>query len=404
MERRACSLNTYYRDEIEKIIYLRKRIANVLATSGIYPDRAAVDDRLFSIDFKLSLFRYEEIKESSKFDVKKMNEHFMSIYQDLLILYKLVFEFSIDKLEKTRAFVETHLSELETLAEICQKKNDLETNNASIGKTLFFQGSGFDQYTDNYMTTLNLGSIRVSPGSKVSCFISGRYFKTENVLFKLGSFSCPPFDLNHDYIKIPGEPKYNSYRYELPKDLKKNNITELRPEKTKINANNGYIIFGGKDNILVSSHGINKTIIKKQDEAISLNDEIGKISFYVIGGTYINFEFSKAPLSQNFSGYSIQNMQSHKKIVMEYSGQFSFNFNTNGTVYAVKKRGITKSDRLFYPGSEDIRDFLIEEYAQNDYKTYNLSAIIQQSNEYTPLINMVAVKELSKFDEDFEYD
>lgn len=393
-----------YRDEIEKIKYLKKRIARSLAILGVYPDRAAIDNRLSSIDTKLALFRYKEVKESSRLDVRQMNEDFMNIYQDLLILYQLIFEFRLDKLEQTRAFVETHLSELETLAEAYRKKNDLETGSTSIGKTLFFQSSGFNQRTENYVTKIDLGEIKISPGSKISCFIQGRYFKPENVYFKLGEFSCPPFSINRDYIKIPGEPKYRSYRYKIPENLLPENMTELMTDNFKPSAKNSYTIFGGESYISSYSRGANKVIRKNPDEAILLDNSIGKITFYIIGGTYINFEFSKTPLSQNFSGYSIQNMQKHKKIVIEYEGPFSFNFNTNGTIYATKNRGILKEDRLFYPGNEKIRDFLIEEYGQNEYKTYNLTATIQQVNEYVPHVDMIAVKELSRFDEDFDYD
>ena len=143
----------------------------------------------------------------------------MSIYQDLLILYKLVFYFKLNRLENTKTYVETHLSELETLAEIYGRKNDLETGSTSVGKTLFFQGSGFNQNTRNYTTTLDLGQINVVPGSKIAFFISGRYFKPESVRFYMSDFSCTPFTLNRDYIKIPGEPKHRRYKYSFPKDI-----------------------------------------------------------------------------------------------------------------------------------------------------------------------------------------
>lgn len=394
----------HYKDEIEKIKYLKKRIARSLAALGVYPDCAAIDSRLSSIDAKLALFRHKEVKESSLLDVKQMNEDFMNIYQDLLILYRLVFEFKLNKLEQTKAFVETHLSELETLAETYKKKNDLETGSTSVGKTLFFQSSGFNQWTENYVTKINLGEIKVSPGSRISCFIQGRYFKPENVRFTLGELSCPPFALNRDYVKIPGEPKYRSYKYKIPEDLTPGDIIELMTDKFKPSAKNSYTVFGGENCISSYFRGANKIIHKNSGEAILLDNPIGKITFYIIGGTYVNFEFSKAPLSQNFSGYSIQNMQKHKKIVIEYEGPFSFNFNTNGTIYATKNRGILKGERLFYPGNEKIRDFLIEEYSQKEYKTYNSTVTIQQTNEYVPHVNMIAIKELSKFDEDFDYD
>lgn len=319
----------------------------------------------------------------------------MSIYQDLLILYKLVFHFKLNRLENTKTYVETHLSELETLAEIYGRKNDLETGSTSVGKTLFFQGSGFNQSTHNYTTTLDLGQINVVPGSKIAFFISGRYFKPESVRFYMGDFSCPPFTLNRDYIKIPGEPKYRRYKYSFPKDIKHDKLNALKLENAKINVKNKYTIFGGKDSVSILSDASKKIVKKKEKESISSINRLGKIEFYIVGGSYADFEFSKKPLSQNFSGNSVQKMTSHKKIVIEYEGPFSFNFVTDGEFYATKKRGTVKNEQLFYPSNDGINDFLIEEYVQNDYKSYKLNAVINQTNEYEPLINMVAVKELS---------
>ena len=326
----------------------------------------------------------------------------MSIYQDLFILYKLVFHFKLNRLEDTRTYVETHLSELETLAEIYQRKNDLETGSTSIGKTLFFQGSGFNQSTHNYTTTLDLGQLKVVPGSKIAFFISGRYFKPESVRFYLGDFSCTPFTFNRDYIKIPGEPKYRRYKCSFPKDITHNNLNALKPENAKVNAKNRYTIFGGKDSVSILSGASKKIVKKAEKESVSSNNRLGKIEFYIIGGSYADFEFSKKPLSQNFSGHSVQKMTSHKKIVIEYKGPFSFNFVTDGEFYATKKRGIIKNEQLFYPSNDGVNDFLIEEYIQNDYKSYKLNAVINQTNEYEPLINMIAVKELSS--EETTYD
>ena len=388
----------YYRDEIEKMKYLRGRIAGSLVMSGAYPDRNIIDKRLAAIDSKLALFQHMSAEESSKLNVKYFNESMMNIYQDLLILYNLVYEFSANKYETTKSYVEMHLAELENLADRYQRKSFFETGNTSVGKTIFFQSNGFNQTTRNYMTHLSLGKVSVAPGSKVSFFITGRYFKPEDVTFQLGKFVCSPFSINSDYIKIPGEIKYNSYNCDFPADIKHDKMFALNSDAFKPTQLNKYIIYGGQDNITVTNR-TNRFVEKKKDTPLTLDDSIGRVTFYVLNGSYVNFEFSKPTLSQNFSGYMIQGLQSHHKITFEYEGPFSFNFKTDGLIYATRKNGIVKNEQLLYPDMDKLNKFRIEEYKDGHTESYSLSATIRQSSDYEPLVNMIAVKELSILDE-----
>lgn len=394
-------MNSYYCDEIAKMKYLRDRIASSLVMSGAYPDRLIIDKRLAAIDSKLALFQHEEVEESSTFDVKRFNNEFLSIYQDLKILYQLVYDFSVKHYEETRAYVEMHLSELERLASRYEKKERFETSSTSIGRTVFFQSSGFNQTTRNYITTVSLGSVEVAMGSKVCFFINGRYFKPEDVTFYLGSMTCTPFTLNSDYVTIPGDPSSNNYTCTFPNDVERNSMFVLNGETFQPKQDNTYIVYGGKNCIKISSSKIPDRFIEKaNDAALSLNDsDIKRITFYVLNGSYINMEFSKQPISKNFSGYSVQGLKKHHKITFEYQGSLSFNFKTDGVIYATKKTGVVKGDQLLYPDADNLSSFLIEEYSRNDTMSLNLKATIQQSSDFVPMIGMIAVKELSVLDE-----
>jgi len=199
------STMTYYRDEIEKIKYLRNRIASSLVMNGSYPDRAIIDNRLSAIDSKLAIYSHMSVQESDKFNTKQFNNEMQDIYSDLVILYQLVYEFNTKRYEATRAYVEMHLAELEALAERHERKSTFEIGSTFIGKTIFFQTNGFQSSTSDYITTLLLGNISIAPGSKVAFFIDGRYFDKNEATFYVDDMQCPAYAKNGEYLTMPGE-------------------------------------------------------------------------------------------------------------------------------------------------------------------------------------------------------
>ena len=125
-------------------------------------------------------------------------------------------------------------------------------------------------------------------------------------------------------------------------------------------------------------------------------DSPGIIEFYVIDGTFINFNFSKQPLKKNFSGSSIdsKNMSNRQKIVIEFDSGFSLDFVTNGDIYAAKKNGIIKDGTLYYPDSDDMYHFMVEELDKGkDYKFNNVYVKIGGLKTDALLnIRMIAIK------------
>ena len=393
---------TYYQDEIKKMKYLRSRIASSLVMSGNYPDRGIIDKRLAAIDSKLALCQHRMVDIGDKFNVNAFNEEFQNIYHDLVILYDLVYEFSRKRFQETKAYVEMHLAELEQLAQRYSEKSKFETSATSIGKTVFFQSNGFKQTTQKFITSLSLGNLSASPGSSLSFFIDGRFFKPEDVTFYLDGNPCSPYSVNGDRLKVPGELTCKTYNCEYPSDMKKQGMYSLSNNAFTPNQSNQYIVYGGKNVIEDMAGGAPNFIKKSPSTPITLNAKLGRVTFYVLNGSYVNFDFSKKPLSQNFTGYNVQGMGKHHKITFEYEGPFSFDFVTDGTVYATKKRGVVKGDTLLYPDEDDLDSFLIEEYKANTAKSHSLSARIEQKGSSIPLVTMVAVKEAEALGEGFD--
>lgn len=390
-----------YSDEIEKLKYMRDRIASSMVAAEILPDRITIDKRLADIDTKLALFQHTDIKEGDVFDVKRFNADFLAVYQDLLILYKLVYEYSVKKYNDTKAYIDAHLTQMETYANKYSRKAEFEAGGVSTGKTIFFQGNGFSPVVSNFYCSYDLGKVEVNKGSKITFHIAGRDFDIKDVTFYLNDTSCSAYSLNHDYIDVPGEAAYRQIRYELPEDVIRNSTFPMEISGFTPAINNKYVIYGGRNKICHVDGAIESYYEKEKEQAIALTRPKGKVSFYVVGATYIDMDFAHELLSQNFAGTSIPAPSGHQLVTFEYSAEnFAFNINTDGIIYAVCRRGVVKNDTLYYPQADpDIFDFRIEEYAGKDAETKKLSVKIRQMNNKEPYIEMIAVKEQSLFDE-----
>lgn len=389
-----------YDDQIEKVKYLRNRIAASLVRSGIYPDNLTINKRLESVDTKLALFQYTNVQESKNFDVEKANTDFLLIYHDLLILYQLVYKYHFEKYEALRAYVDTHLSELETLASKYESRTNFETANTNLGNTVFFQTSGFDMTMNNSVATIDLGKISLNKGSKAAFFIEGNYFQEANVKFYLGDdLICNPYSIQNNTITIPGEASYNTYTCNFSDDVTQNSMFVLNGTAFTPNQQDKYIVYTGKNKVKVTTNSTTSYEDKSTNTAIT-EYKSGRITFYLLNATYISFDMSKAPLSRNFSGYKIDSPAPHQKITFEYEGTFTFNFSTDGDVYAEKATGIVKDNELYYPTAVTFTDFFIEEYTGEDAAEYSLKTIITDCNsEHIPYISMITVKEIDTVSE-----
>ena len=383
---------TYYEDEIAKIRFLRDRIAGELMRSGNYPGKAEIDAKLGDFDSKSSLFYHIALEDGDKFDVEQFNLEAEYLYHDLLIIYQLVYDYVYDKFQKTKAYVEMHLSELEALAEKYEEKTRLELNNTSLGNTIYFQSSGFDQSTENYKKVINLGDLKVKKGSRISFFIEGRYFDKTKAKFYLGDQYIEPYSINGSMITAPGNPSYHSYTSSTSEDIKQDSSFILSSPDLTVDSTNRYIIYAGKNKLSAADSFYNTT------SSISLTGN-GKVSFYVIGAKYIRFDFAKKPITQNFTGYEINDPSYHHRIEFGYTGGISFSLVTDGIIYAKKVNGIVKEGQLYYPNGDDLHDFRIEEYGNADTITLPAKVIVPQTYASEPYITSIAVKELKAEDD-----
>lgn len=387
--------------EIEKLKYYKERISQELVRTGIHIDNDAINKRLEAINTSLAIFQYKDVQEKTQFDVDKFNTDFECIYTDLEILYKLVYKYCIDEYEKIKAYAETHLTNLESIARKYELKTKFEIGSTSLGETVFFQTSGFDKDIDNEVTKIDLGSVQVTPASKIACIIDTNNVDDSQIIFNIGGQTCLPYSFNHDYVTIPGERKARVYNYTVNDGINAAVMRTMNIDSFTPSPNNAYTIFAGYNMIKNSSDSFIKLIDLSNKKSISCSspsqtNKSGKVTFYVKDGSYVKFDFAYKPDYTNFSGTYIDNLKSVEFIEIDYTNITTFNIVTDGKIYADKKNGIIKDNFLYYPDIlPDVSKYTIIEYTNDKKIPVNVSVSINgQNTETGPLINMIALKQL----------
>lgn len=391
---------SYYSDQLKKIDYYKSRIINDLAKKGVYPEDNRINKQIKNIDTMLGVFQYKPVAFGEEFDTKKFNDDLECIYQDLRILYELAYELTVKDFEELQTYCETHLSELNKMARHYQYRTKLELDSTYLGTTVLYQSDGYNALMDNGTLTIDLGDIEVEEQSKLACIIDSQEVNVNNVIFSFtdsdGIVSvCSPYSYNNDFFIVPGNLKVNTYNFELNDDTIYSSFICTPDELVdKVNHDNRYILFGGRN--FISIGYVNKKYMKKTDNVQLYDSDPGIFEFYIVNGTYANFEFSSEPSSKNFDGYEIKDIPRHQKIVIEHGANFAFDFATDGEIYATKKEAEILNNELYYPYPDQITDIMIEEYSVGEKKSYSVKLTAGPFyNGNIPNINAIAIKQLS---------
>ena len=405
MERRRRN-KPMYAEQLEKLNYYKERIIKEFARNGIHPDNVMIKNRLDKIDKSIAIYQPYTKMEGTAFDPADFNEDLRQTLCDLKILYKLAYRLAIKDFGTIRAYVETHLTQLETLARHYQRKTQLEMDGTYLGKTIFFQTYGYQISGENGVRTIDLGQIEVTPQSTLACLFIPREqnFTMQNVSFVFTdqngkTLSCSPYSVNKDTLYVPGKSNTTTYSYTPPKNAIISSSFQLTPEGLTVNRNNTYLVYAGKWRIATGG-AFDRTYLYKTSGVAMTFESAGTITFYVLNGTYINFDFSDTPKSTNFNGTAVKNLPDHEKIVIEHDTNFTMNFQTDGTIYATCVYAYVKGDALYYPVRTNLDDFLIEEYSAADKETWNAKVIVNNMFSSTFRIQEIAIKETNKLRED----
>ena len=127
------------------------------------------------------------------------------------------------------------------------------------------------------------------------------------------------------------------------------------------------------------------------------------VSFYLVGGTYITFEFSNEPLSRNFDEYENYFGQEAGLSVKHYKFRIAegtaFDFNTDGEVFATKENSSVYNDNLYVQNLTPAKSFRIYEFQPGTEIIFDSAKVkIFGANEKTLKVDSIAIKQLTKIE------
>ena len=132
-----------YKDIEKKLIYHKENIINAFIKKGIYPNDSLIKFKLESIDERISIFNSPIIKEGSYFDTSHFNKCIKLIYNDLAILYKVLYEINKIEFNQLNQYAKMHINEMQNIADLYLEKSNLEAYSTTLGKTILFLNSNF---------------------------------------------------------------------------------------------------------------------------------------------------------------------------------------------------------------------------------------------------------------------
>lgn len=373
--------------EIElKLNYHKEKIIESFIRSGIYPDNSLIESKLLNIELRLAIFKNYDIKEGTNVNIDYFNNNLKLIYDDIKILYELLYQVNILEYNSLKLYIDSHINELQEVADSFLKKAELESFTTSLGTSLLYKYNNFDIDMKDNITIIDLGQIEVCNADRIACITNINNIDYKDIVLKMKStdniYSCNVYNYNHDTLLMPG--KKNTIIKEVV--LNNNQIIKESIElPIKIESKKSRCFtLAGKDKILYKKANTNGEIVEEKPVAInSLNfDSRSFIDFYVVDGAGISFRFNKKPLATNFNINSnkIENLDYIQHFFIECDENFSFDIELDkGSLYAFKERTLIEKETVYYSGKLDLRDFIIIEEIPGNPSIYNCTLEINGS-------------------------
>lgn len=394
-----------YRDVLKKFNYHKEKILKEFVQKGIYPDNNLIESKLNSIDMHLSLFKQYNVVPGDKFDANEYNNTIKLIHNDICILYELLYEMQIEEYYKQQQFINSYINELHSIVDTYKKRAEFENSSTTFGKTLLFQNNEFKINNLNSTTVIELNEITADNASVISCLANINNVDQDSLLFVFTdnetnkTYQVSPYNYSGETLTMPGTKTVNEYNIEIPEDQK---ITGpiILSTGAAIEPKNKYTILGGKNKIFVNHKDKNMFDIKDVPTSIGslMFDEKTYINFYVVNGSSITFKFNKKPLATNFQveEQRVSNLDPIHHFFIECDKEFSFEVELDkGDIYAVKEDGVLNNNKLYYTGTNLIRDFNVIEESVGIPKKYKSELKIFNNNEDNFEIDSIVIKQMS---------
>lgn len=378
-------MSDLYLDEIEKIKFYKQRITDQLLSYGIIANKEQVQKRLSEIDLKLAVFSQAYIQSGSSFSVDTFNKQKQDIYEDLTILYMLLYRLAQDRVEKARIRLRYGLDDLRTKVGRFQYLVDAQTVSV-YGETVFHQASDFVQEYVNGQVIVDLGPVTVSSGTYLAPMIASDELNIEDVSFIFvnaddSEIKASAYNYAKNYVKVLGNYQLSMQTFQ---NQDKTFGTNLIPAGENLSPEDRYNLFLNQDQIRVRSLENTEFGYKtKTPEIYYTANEREEISFYVYGASRIQLASVGEIEYKNFAGDEIIAPKQRQKIILR-GGHFSFDIKTDGIIYADKisaqvQNGQLKIDQDF----ENIEDYTVENIKYGEDVTFSDVKIVIDNATHT---------------------
>ena len=393
-----------YKDVIKKFNHYKESILKEFIQNGIYPDNSLIDSRLKNIDMYLSIFKHYKVMPGEKFNTAEYNEYIKLIYTDFKILFELLYDLQIAEYNKQQNFITSYTNELYAVVDTYKKRADHENSSTTFGKTLLFQNNSFKINSENSTTIIDLEDIKISDASTISCIANINNVDADNLLFVFTDKSTnvkhqiTPFNYSGETLTMPGIKTTSNTIIEMSAEQKVTGPVVLDIDN-EIDTKHKYTVLGGKNQIFVSYKDENKYNIENVPTSLGslmFNDKT-YINFYILNGNSVSFKFNKKPLAANFptDEQRISNLDAIHHFFIECDNDFSFEIELDkGDIYAVKEEAIINNNKLYYTGTNLIRDFNVIEEKSGEIKDYKAQLKIYNDNEENFDIESIIIKQV----------
>lgn len=377
-----------YKDQIYKLEYYKQKLIDQSLSYGEYLKPDSLKTLLEEYDFNFALFKHKYIKEGAKFNVDDFNNELSILYNDLSILYRIVYELTITEFNKTKEMVNIKLDNLNQIANQYYNRCKLETI-AILGDTLVYQANNFDITNKNGKSYIKLPSFSTYAGASLA-FLANLDMNNSNAILELSpSENISNYENNENLYVVPGKSTIKTHFITLdPQNKYKGSfMLDYNPD----NSYRGqYYLYAGKNMIKVADEYIDIGKYNRNEYP----DEY-EVELYVYNGTSIDFNFTLEPISSNINNKLVTIKNRIQRFVFKMPAYSHISFNTNGIIFCAVEECLTKNNRLYSKRSYDnVYEYMLESVIYDtEVKYENPVVVIDNSTAEHLKINSLAVKQ-----------
>lgn len=378
-----------YKDQIYKLEYYKQRLIGKSLALGEYLNEGSLFTALDDYETQFSLFKHKYIQSGSKLDVKDFNNELSVLYNDLLILYKVVYEITVTNFNKTKEIISIKLNDLERIADQYYSRCKLETI-AIFGDTLVYQAGNFDITNKNGKSYIQLPEFTTYEGATLAFLANIENLENANAVLELTpSQNIQNYESNENLFIVPGSPEIKTKFFELDSSNKYNGsfMLEHNPDNAY---QNQYYIYSGKDMMFVNGKYISISEYNKTEYT-----GIYDIELYIYNATQADFNFSLEPIKSNIDNHYVTIKDRVQKFTFRMQPYSHLSIQTNGIVFCAVDKCRVKENKLysktFY---ENVYSYMLETISYNKEVVYEKPvAVIDNPTNKEIKIKSLAVKQ-----------